>query len=362
MHPLELARIGRWDSPAYVVAEAGVNHNGDLTVALDLVRAAAASGIDAVKFQTYKADRIATKASSAYWDRTKEPAGSQYDLFKRYDAFGPDEYRRIAEECASAGVTFLTTPFDVDSVDWLDELLPAYKIASADMTDLSLVQRIGATGKPVLLSTGAADLDEVRRAVGWLEDAGSGPVAVLQCVLSYPTTTSDASVGALVALRAAFPHAVLGYSDHTMPVDSYAAISAAYALGARVIEKHYTLDKAQAGNDHWHAFDPDDFSRLRRDLDQLHDLLGQPTKTVLDSEQPARTHARRSLVSRGRIEEGSAVTREMLDQKRPGTGIEPWRIDELVGLRARRTIEDDEMLDWEMFDGGVSRGRAQSSS
>jgi sialic acid synthase SpsE len=349
VQPLDLARIGAWDAPAYVIAEAGVNHNGDLDVALELVRAAAAAGIDAVKFQTYKADRIATKASSAYWDRTKEPASSQYELFKRYDAFGPDEYGRIAEACSAAGVTFLTTPFDVESVDWLDELLPAYKIASADLTDLPLIRRIGATGKPVLLSTGAAEIDEVRRAVGWLRDAGSGPVALLQCVLSYPTATSDANIGALVALRAEFPDAVLGYSDHTMPVDSYAAIAAAYSLGARMIEKHYTLDKTQTGNDHWHAFAPDDFARLRGELDHLHELLGAPTKTVLDSEQPARMHARRSLVSRGRIPEGATVTADMLDEKRPGTGIDPWRIDELVGRRAVRTIEDDETLEWEMF-------------
>lgn len=351
MQPLDLRRLGAWDARAYIVAEAGVNHNGSLDTALELVRAAAAAGIDAVKFQTYKADRIATKASAAYWDRTKEPAESQYELFKRYDGFGLDEYRTIAAECARVGVAFLSTPFDVEIIDWLDELLPAYKVASADLTDLPLLRRIGATGKPVLLSSGAADLEEIERAVQWLHAAGAGPIAVLQCVLSYPTATKDANVAALVALRTAFPDATLGYSDHTMPADSFAAIAAAYALGARVIEKHYTLDKTQPGNDHWHAFAPEDFAQLRRDLDHLHELLGSTAKAVLDCEQPARMQARRSLVSRGRIPEGSRVTAEMLDQKRPGTGIEAWRIDEVVGMCALRTIEDDETLQWEMFRG-----------
>jgi sialic acid synthase SpsE len=346
---LDLRRIGAWEARAYIVAEAGVNHNGSIDTALELVRAAAASGIDAVKFQTYKADRIATKASAAYWDRSKEPAESQYELFKRYDSFGPEEYRAIAAECVRMGVAFLTTPFDVESVDWLDELLPAYKIASADLTDLPLVRRIGETGKPVLLSTGASSLEEVERAVGWLRDSGAGPIGLLQCVLSYPTATQNANVAALVALREAFPDAVLGYSDHTMPEDSFAAIAAAYALGARVIEKHYTLDKVQKGNDHWHAFAPEDFARLRRELDHVHALLGPTTKSVLDCEQPARLHARRSLVARGLIPEGALVKPEMLDQKRPGSGIESWRIDELVGMRAVRAIEDDETLQWEMF-------------
>ena len=340
-----------WGAPAFLIAEAGVNHCGDIDVALRMVREAAEARVDAIKFQTYKADRLATKASAAYWDRTKESASSQYELFRRYDGFGVDEYRALAEACTAAGIAFLTTPFDVESVEWLVELVPMFKIASADITNTVLLHRVAQTGKTMLLSTGAATLEEIADAVTFVRASGCPEVALLHCTLSYPTKAADANLGAVAALGRAFPNEVIGYSDHTVPEDSFDAIEASYALGGRVIEKHFTLDKSLPGNDHYHAFDSDDFAALRAKLDHVGTLLGSGRIEVLEAEEPARLHARRSLVSRGRITAGETIDAAMLDVKRPGTGIEPRELTRVLGLRATTDIPDDTTLQWAMLEG-----------
>lgn len=350
-----LGRYRSWGAPALLVAEAGVNHGGDLDTALRMVSAAASVGADAIKFQTYTAGRLATRASGAYWDRRAEPAETQFDLFSRYDRLREQDYRRLAAECAEEGILFVTTPFDVESVDWLDELLPLVKVASGDITNKPLLSRIGATGKPVLLSTGASRPDEIAEAIAWLADAGAGEVALLHCTLAYPTPLERANIGALRALADAFPDHVLGYSDHTVPPGSFAAIEAAFALGARVVEKHLTLDRTLPGNDHYHALDPDGFAELRRRLTQASQLLGAPRKEVLDVEEAARIGARRSLVARTPIASGAAITAAQLDVKRPAGGIPPMCFDEIVGARAAVDIPEDTTLTWEMLlpaDGG----------
>lgn len=352
MTRLDLRRLRDWEAPTYLIAEAGVNHGGDLGVALEMVRRAAEVGVDAVKFQTYKAERLATAESAAYWDRNAEPASTQFELFKRYDSLEPDDYRTLAAACADAGVDFLSTPFDVDCVVWLAELVPAVKIASADLTNDVLLRAAAATGRPILLSTGAATMDEVVAAVDALGRGGVPDVALLHCTLSYPTATGDAALGAVVALRERFPGLVLGYSDHTRPVDSFDAILAAVSLGARVVEKHYTLDASVPGNDHYHAFEPQQFHELRARLDRLHDLLGASEKRVLEAEEPARLHARRSLVARDAIGRGTLITAELLDVKRPGTGIPPTALADVVGRHAAVDIDADTTLQWEMVDGG----------
>jgi N-acetylneuraminate synthase len=346
---VSLDRLRQRGAAPYVVAEAGVNHGGDLELALEMVRRIADAGVDAVKFQTYKAARLTVRDSPAYWDTAKERTPTQYELFSKYDRFGSTEYRRLAQECAAVGIDFLTTPFDIESVDWLDELVPMWKVASGDITNVRLLRRLAATGKPILLSTGAATVDEIRTALAWLADARVADVALLHCTLSYPTAAEDANVGAVAHLRQLFPEQVGGYSDHTVPPESFAAIAAAYTLGGRVIEKHYTLDKSVPGNDHYHAFDPDDFRALRARLDELRMLLGPGEKVVLPAEEPARVGARRSLVARAAIARGTPLTAELLDVKRPGTGVPPSFLDELGGWVAARDIPEDTTLEWEML-------------
>lgn len=346
---MNLARYRDWDAPAFVVAEAGVNHEGDLDTALELVRAAARAGAGAIKFQTYTASRLATRASRAYWDESQESTSTQFELFSKYDRFGEAEYRRIAEECRAAGIAFSTSPFDVEAIDWLEPLVEVFKIASGDITNVPLLTRVARTGKPVMLSTGASNLGEIQEALDLLDREGAGDVAVLQCTLAYPTPTEHAAVGGLRQLAAAFPGRPLGYSDHTIPPDSFAVIAAAYALGGKVIETHFTLDRTLPGNDHYHALDPDDLARLVRELDRLRTILGAETKRILPVELPARVGARRSAVARVAIRRGTPITPDLLDVKRPGGGVPPSFAVDPSGWRASVDIPEDTTLEWPML-------------
>jgi sialic acid synthase SpsE len=346
---IDLARHQGWDSPALVVAEAGVNHEGDLDTALRMVREAAAAGAGAIKFQTYTASRLATRASRAYWDESKEPTQSQFELFARYDSFGEPEYRRIAAECEVSGIAFSTSVFDVESVDWLEPLVAAFKIASGDITNVPLMTRVAQTGRPVLLSTGASTVEEIAEAVALLDSEGSGDVAILQCTLAYPTPTEDAAVGGLRELGEVFPNRTLGYSDHTVPPDSFAVIAAAYALGARVIETHFTLDRTLPGNDHYHALDPQDLARLIAELERLRVMLGPPVKQVLPVEEAARLGARRSVVARVDIPRGTPLTPQLLDVKRPGGGVPPAFLPDPDGWCAAVDIPEDTTIEWSML-------------
>jgi N-acetylneuraminate synthase len=346
---LDLAACRAWGSPAFVVAEAGVNHEGDLDAAVRMVREAAAAGARAIKFQAYKAERLATRSSRAYWDRSQEVTESQFELFSRFDSFDGAEYRRLAGEAAAAGIAFAMSAFDDDTVSLLEPLVDVFKIASGDITNVPLLQRIAQTGKPVLLSTGASTLGEIQDALSILDQAGAGEVAVLQCTLAYPTPLEHAAVGGLRQLAAAFPDRVLGYSDHTVPPDSFGVIAAAYALGARVIETHFTLDGSLPGNDHYHALDPRELGRLVRELERLRLALGPPEKRVLDVERPARAGARRSLVARVDIPAGTALTAGLLDVKRPGGGVPPSFLAELDGWRTAADVPEDTTLEWSML-------------
>lgn len=346
----DFATLRSWGARVLLIAEAGVNHEGDRGTAIRMVEEAARAGVDVVKFQTYKAERLATRGSGAYWDVAEEPTETQFELFKKYDALEPDDYSAIAAACRDSGVEFLTTPFDVEAVGWLDPLLTFWKIASGDITNVPLLERVGATGKPVALSTGASTVDEVREADETLRRAGAPDVALLHCTLAYPTAPEDAALGALTVLGAEFPGVVLGYSDHTAPPTSFTAIETAVALGSRIVEKHFSLDRTKAGNDHYHAFEPAEFAELRRRLDLQHLLLGEPVKRVLPAEEAARIGARRSVVAHGDIDAGMVLTRDMLDVKRPGGGIEPRFFENLIGRRVVRAVADDTPLTWDMVE------------
>jgi N-acetylneuraminate synthase len=322
-----------------------------------MVREAAAAGAGLIKFQTYKAERLATRTSVAYWDRSAEPTESQFQLFSKYDRFDEPEYRRLAEECERAGIGFSTSPFDVESVEWLDELVEVFKIASGDITNMPLLAAVAATRKPVLLSTGAATVGEIEEALDHLDGHGAGEVAVLHCTLAYPTPLEDANVAAIAHLASVFPGRVLGYSDHTAPPASFLAIAAAYAVGARVIETHFTLDRSLPGNDHYHALDPGDLARLVRELDEVRQLLGRPEKRVRDVELSARTGARRSVVARVDIAAGTPLSADLLDVKRPGGGVPPSFLDEIDGWAAAVDIPEDTTIEWHMLHpGGYPRG------
>lgn len=328
----------------YIIAEAGVNHEGSMDIARRLVDEACAGGAHAIKFQTYKASTLASKDSPAYWDTTKEPTKSQFELFTRHDKFWKGEFEALKKHCDNAGIEFMSTPFDVESAKFLNDMMDVYKISSSDITNKPFIEFLCGFGKPIILSTGAAHLHEIAEAVEWIEAKGN-PLALLHCVLNYPTDDANAALGMIPALRQHFPQHVIGYSDHTLPRDMK-VLEVATLLGARILEKHFTHDKTLPGNDHYHAMDKDDLAHFNASLDRILPMVGPFTISALESEAPARRNARRSLVAARPIAAGAVVTRDDLTWKRPAHGVSPREIDAVLGKRARADIEEDTVLQW----------------
>jgi N-acetylneuraminate synthase len=336
------------DSAPYVIAEIGVNHGGSLELAKRLIDLAKEGGADAAKFQTYKADTLASKHSPAYWDLTKEPTTSQHQLFQKYDSFGPDEYRALAAHCAEVGIDFVSTPFDRGAVELLEPLMPFFKIASADLTNTPLLRQVAATGKPVVLSTGASTAEEVKEAVKTLNDAGCNSLSLLHCVLNYPTADENAHLGAITALRSDYPDLVIGYSDHTVPDPAMTALITSYLLGARVIEKHFTHDKTLPGNDHYHAMDVSDLRTFISSVKKIDSMIGSADGTSFaSSEEVARLNARRSIVLDADVPAGEVLSESMLTYKRPGTGVSPVHWDSVIGRKVVRDLDRDHVLQWD---------------
>ena len=331
----------------YIVAEAGVNHEGDMNIARRLIEEATEAGADAIKFQTYKAETLASKESPAYWDTSLETTRSQYLLFKKYDSFWKNEFEELKVCCDQAGIEFISTPFDLASAAFLNDLMPVYKISSSDITNKPFIEYICDFGKPVILSTGASDLQEIGEAVNWIEKAGVD-FALLHCVLSYPTKEHDANLGMIQGLMEKYPDKLVGYSDHTRPRDMK-VLEIATTLGARILEKHFTHDKTLNGNDHYHAMDGEDLKALLVQIDRLIRLLGDQKKNSLPSEVEAKKNARRSLVAMRDIKKGVEISSEDLTWKRPGHGISPRYIDTVIGQVPVVDIKEDQILSWEMF-------------
>lgn len=332
----------------YMIAEAGVNHEGDMDLAKRLIEEAAEGGAQAIKFQSYKAETIVIQNSPSYWDLSKEPTTSQFELFKKYDRFWKSEFEKLASVCENAGIEFMSTPFDLESANFLNDLVKAHKISSSDITNRPFVEHIAEFGKPILLSTGASSLEEIVDAVDWIEKRGS-QVALLHCVLNYPTPDNQAALGRIVGLKRAFPNHVIGYSDHTLPKDMQICISAGL-LGATIIEKHFTHDKTLPGNDHYHAMDKEDLKSFHAQWDAHEQLLGDSTVTYQSSEEKSRKYARRSLVSVMDIPAGTVIEKSHLTWKRPAIGVCPSQIDRVIGQKTTRDIVADTPFEWNMFE------------
>lgn len=332
----------------YIIAEAGVNHEGSMDLAKRLIDEAAEGGAHAIKFQTYKAETIASKDSPYYWDITKEPTQSQFELFKKYDSFWKGEYEQLARYCETAGIEFMSTPFDVESAKFLNELMPVFKISSSDITNLPFIEFMCGFGKPIILSTGASYAWEVMEAVETIERHGNR-LCLMHCVLNYPTPDPNANLGMIKDLIRRFPDHVPGYSDHTLPNDME-VMKIATLLGAAVIEKHFSHDKTLPGNDHYHAMDKEDLKHFHQLMDRTFELLGSFTLTALPDEAKARQNARRSLVAARDIPAGKVIDREDLTWKRPAHGISPRNIETVLGKKALRNIAEDEILQWNALD------------
>jgi N-acetylneuraminate synthase len=329
----------------FVIAELGVNHEGSLERAKQMIEEAAAAGADCVKFQTYKAELLAAHESPAYWDLTLEPTRSQLELFKKYDCFNGPDYVALAEHARLCNVAFASTPFDLAAVEMLAPLVPFYKIASADITNEQLLLACASQGKPVVLSTGASYLSEIDAAVRLLRRfLPASEIAILHCVLSYPTAVADANLRAIEHLVEVFPGHPIGYSDHTQPDDAMLVLTRAAMLGASIIEKHFTYNKSLPGNDHYHAMDAQDLKRFRSGLALLQDADGSAIKTVYPPEEISRRNARRSLVAVRSLPLGHVLTRDDLMAKRPANGLPPADLDWVVGKRLTRELDADGFL------------------
>lgn len=351
---IERAKQGKFT----LIAEIGVNYY-DIAKKMNITPMEAAklmideakeAGIHAVKFQTYKAETLAAKESPYYWDITEEPTKSQYELFKKFDLFGYEEYKELSEYCKKKEIEFLSTAFDMESADYLDELMDIYKISSSDLSNLPFIEHQAKKNKPILLSVGASNEEEIDVAIQTIRKVNTQPIVLLHCVLEYPTPYEHANLNKIISLSKKYQDVLIGYSDHTKPDKCYDVIKTAYNLGAVVIEKHYTLDKTLTGNDHYHAMDPEDARKIIDDIEFIDKIRGSYEIKCLESETKARTNARRSIVSLGRIERGATIQKDMLTFKRPGTGISPSKIDTIVGKKAKIEIEDDTILNYDMFE------------
>lgn len=341
-----------------LIAEIGVNYYDiakernitPMEAAKLMIKEAKKAGIHAVKFQTYKAETLAAKNSPYYWDIKEEPTQSQRELFKKFDSFGFSEYKELSEYCNSIGIEFLSTAFDYESADYLDNLMNVYKISSSDLSNLPFIDYQAKKNKPILLSIGASNEDEIDKAIETIRKVNNQPIVLLHCVLEYPTPYGHTNLNKIVTLKQKYANLIIGYSDHAKPDNNYDILATAYNLGATVIEKHYTLNKLLKGNDHYHAMDPIDAKNIIKKIEFIDNIRGSYELKCLDTELKARQNARRSIVSKGKIEKGKIVTEDMLTYKRPGIGIAPSDINKIIGKVSKIDIEDDTILQLDMFE------------
>jgi len=328
----------------FIIAEAGVNHNGSTELAKKLIDAASVAGADAVKFQTFKAEKLVSKNAqkAEYQKQTTGKAESQFDMIKKLELDEATHHELMAY-CKSKNIIFLSTPFDHDSIELLDTLgLEIFKIPSGEITNLPYLRHIGKLGKRVILSTGMTDIGEIEDALDILIDAGTKKenITVLHANTMYPTPMEDVNLKAMVTIGKTFDVSY-GYSDHTLGIE---VDIAAVAMGASCIEKHFTLDCAMEGPDHKASLEPDELKEMVKAIRNIEIALGSSVKKPSKSEMPNMQVARKSIVADKPIKKGEPFTQDNLAVKRPGNGITPMRWDEVIGTIASKDYQEDEMI------------------
>lgn len=325
----------------YLIAEIGVNHECSIAKAKKMIRFAKLGGANAVKFQTYKASLLASKNSPAYWDRKKEKTISQYKLFSKYDKFENKDYKILQKYCKKEKIDFLSTPFDDQAIYNLKNIVPFFKIASADINNFPLLKSIGKTKKPVLISTGASTIKEIKQAIKTLKKFGSTNFAIMHCILNYPTKDSDANLNMIKDLKKKFPKISIGYSDHTLPDKNMSSLTLACIYGAVILEKHFTLNKKLKGNDHYHSMDYKDIKIFRKNYKNFEKKMGISEKRPIKNELKSIKFARRSIYSKIDMSKGQRITEKNIITKRPGGGINPMKWNLLLGKKLRKNIKAD---------------------
>ncbi len=329
--------------PCFIIAEAGSNHDGKLKQAKQLIDVAASAGADAVKFQSFTADKIAARTKDSIVNIDIAGAKTLYELYKNLE-LPPDWLGELIDYAKEQSIVFLSTPFDEKAVDDLDELgIPAFKIASFELVHLPLLRHIARKGKPIILSTGMANLCEIEEAINAILEEGNDKIILLHCGIGYPLDVEAVNLAAMDTLKQAFPYPV-GYSDHTIGV---AIPFAAVSRGANVIEKHFTISRKLKGPDHPFAMEPDELMAMVRGIRDIEKAIGSQRKEVLERELIHYHRGRRSLFAKVNIPKGTIITIDMLTVLRPGIGLKPKYIEIIVGRKATVDIESQEPITWD---------------
>ncbi len=326
----------------YIIAEAGVNHNGSFELACKLVDAAKAAGVDCIKFQTFKSKNLVSRnARKADYQKETTGEGSQEDMLKKLE-LSYDEFLKLKAYCDEKQICFLSTPFDFDSIDFLNSIdMPFWKIPSGEVTNYPYLVALAKTGKPVVMSTGMCEMPEIEAAIQVLQENGTKEIRLLHCNTEYPTPFEDVNLKAMQTIRNAFGLDV-GYSDHTKGIEVPVA---AAALGATIIEKHFTLDRNMEGPDHKASLEPAELAEMVSSIRHIEKALGDGTKTPSPSEKKNKDIARKSIVAKHNIKAGEVLTEENITVKRPGNGICPMKWNEVLGTKAARDFEEDELIE-----------------
>ena len=330
---------------AFIIAEAGVNHNGSIDLAFQLIDAAKASGADAVKFQTFKADRLATRSAhkADYQNRTTAKEESQLRMLQRLE-LDAEAHQQLIKHCEESGIQFLSSPFDAQSADLLESMnLPIFKIPSGEITNTPFLRHVARKKKPIILSTGMSTLGEVEEAVRVLQESGCTELTLLHCVTEYPAPYNEVNLRAMQTLRQAF-RLPIGYSDHTPGIEIAVA---AVALGAEVIEKHFTLDSSMPGPDHAASLEPDELKQMVTAIRHVEAALGTGIKRPANCELGNISVARKSVVAARALPAGHALEKADMDIKRPGNGLAPKALPLLVGRTLRVALDEDETIRWD---------------
>ena len=346
MFDLNKLKNNNFNKP-YIIAEAGVNHENDIDKAFEMIRSSSDNGADAIKFQAYKAETLASKNSPAYWDTREEQIESQFKLFKKFDKFWKKEFELLKLECDKNSIDFMCTPFDIESANFLNDLCETIKISSSDLNNLPFIEHICRFKKPIILSTGASTLDEINSTVEIINKHDIECI-ILHCVLNYPTEDRNANLMRIQTLKNYFTNNIIGYSDHTLPKEMNLLIHS-WLLGAKVIEKHYTFNKKLKGNDHYHAMDSMDLNKFVNKINKIISIIGDGKIDSGTNEAISRENARRSLVYNNNLTKGKAIDKNDITFKRPGTGIPPDQYNKIIGKIMLKDVKKDDLLDWKDF-------------
>lgn len=326
--------------PTFVIAEAGINHQGEMRYAKQLIDIAAFAGADAVKFQKRKVERILTREGLDMPYANNNSFGKTYGEHKRVLELSDENYYELKKYAEDKGLIFLASAWDEESADFLEELgMPAFKMASADLTNIPLLEYVAIKGKPVILSTGMAGMEEVERAYKVIVKHNE-QVALMQCTSTYPCQFENINLRVMLAYQDKFP-CVVGYSGHELGI---AIPPVAVALGAKIVERHFTIDRTMKGSDHAASLEPGGLQKMIRDIRHVENALGSKDKTLTPDEEPIKKKLAKSLVSAVAISKGSVITRDMLTTKGPGTGISPARIDEVIGKCVAKDLPEDAVI------------------